>query len=259
MQTTEDQVKKENMESDEARAAKIAEQQIKAKELLKGLVEAGVHFGHETQKRNPKMQDFIHSQKNGMHIIDLTKTVAGLMRSADYLKKQVRLDKNVLFVGTSKVASDLVQQEAQRAGAFFINQRWLGGLLTNFDVIRSRLNKLKELEISKETGAFKGLGKKELSSINRQILKLNKSLGGLKKMRGKPDIIVVFDQNKDRLAVIESKKLGSVSIIAITDTDCDPTGIDFPIPANDDSLSSLEFIAKFYADTILEAKERKRK
>ncbi len=221
-----------------------------AKKLLKDLVEAGVHLGHETKKWNPKMRNYIHSSKDGIHIINLSKTVNSMMLAADFLKKQARLGRNILFVGTSKQSSSTVKRESERAGVFYINQRWLGGLITNFDTIRARLNKLRELENATETGGFSNYGKKEVARINRQIVKLNRSLGGLKKMRGRPEVVVVLDMNKDAIAVTESKKVGC-TVIAIADTDCDPGTLDFIIPANNDSLKSVEVIAKYFADAII--------
>ena len=232
--------------------AQSAEKLAKAKELLKELVSAGVHLGHETKMWNPKMAEYIYDQKDGVHIINLSKTVNNLMKAADLLKKYTRLGKNVVFVGTSKQCSYIIKEEAERAGAFYINQRWLGGLITNFDTIRGRLGKLREYENAMETGAYEGYGKKELARINRQILKLNKSIGGLKKMRGRPEVLIVFDQNKDSLAITEAKKVG-VNLIAVTDTDCDPSDIDVVIPANDDSMRSIKFLSKFFADAIEEA------
>ena len=235
---------------------KLEAKRKEAKELLRSLVTAGSHLGHPTHKRNPKMNSYIHSVKNGMHIIDLTQTVVNMMNAADYLRKQVRLGRNILFVGTSKHSSELVKQEAQRAGVYYINQRWYGGLVTNFEIIRSRLNKLRELEHARDSGGFKGLGKKEIAALNRQIAKLNKSLGGLKKMKGRPDVVFVVDQNKDLLAVTECRKQGSISLLSLVDTDCDPDGIDFPIPANDDSIGSLSFILKYFADVIVNARQK---
>jgi|688.fasta_scaffold02255_14 small subunit ribosomal protein S2 len=235
---------------------KLEAKKAEAKELLRALVAAGSHLGHPTRKKNPKMDAYIHSAKNGLHVIDVSITVSNMMRAAEFLKKQVKLDRNILLVGTSKQASELVKLEAERAGIFFINQRWLGGLITNFDIIRSRLNTLRELEHSRDTGGFKGLGKKEIASINRQILKLNRSLGGLKKMKGRPDVVMVLDQKKDALAITESKKQGNITILSLVDTDGDPTGIDFPIPANDDSISSLSFLLKYFMDVILAARQK---
>lgn len=232
--------------------AKIKE----AKELLRSLVAAGAHLGHPTHKRNPKMDPYIHSVKNGMHIIDLTQTVANMMSAGDYLRRQVKLGRNILFVGTSKQSSELVKEEAEKSGVYFINQRWLGGLITNFEIIRSRLNKLRELEHMRDSGGFKGLGKKEIAALNRQILKLNKLLGGLKKMKGRPDVVFVVDQNKDALAITECKRQGSISLLSFVDTDCNPEGIDFPIPANDDSIGSVSFILKYFSDIILNAKQK---
>lgn len=240
---TENKVEINQEEQSQARAEE-------AKQLLKELVEAGVHLGHPTKEWNPKMHSYIFSSKDGIHLLNLGKTVNNLMLAADFLKKQARLNRNILFVGTSKHSSSVIKQSAERANVFYINQRWLGGLITNFDTIRARLNKLRELENSKETGAFKNYGKKEIARINRQINKLNKSLGGLKKMRGKPEVVVVFDQIKDAIAVTESKKVG-LALIALTDSNCDPTGIDFVIPANDDSMRSIELLAKYLTDAII--------
>lgn len=240
--TTEEQAKQQEEQSQ----AKAEE----AKKLLKELVEAGVHLGHETKKWNPKMVNYIHSAKDGRHIINLSKTVNNMMLAADFLKKQARMGKNIMFVGTSKQASSTVKKESERADVFYINQRWLGGLITNFDTIRARLNKLRELESTTETGGFANYGKKEVAKINRQIVKLNKSLGGLKKMRGRPEVVVAFDINKDAIAITESKKVGC-TVIAVADTDCDPAGLDYIIPANNDSLKSIEIIAKYFADAVI--------
>jgi len=245
-----------NPAAEAERLEKLEAKKAEAKELLRSLVAAGSHLGHPTHKKNPKMDSYIHSAKNGLHVIDISITVSNMMRAVEFLKKQVKLDRNILLVGTSKHATELVKQEAERAGIFFINQRWLGGLITNFDVIRSRLNTLRELEHSRDTGGFKGLGKKEVAALNRQILKLNRYLGGLKKMKGKPDVVIILDQKKDALAITESKKQGNISIISLVDTDGDPNSIDFPIPANDDSISSLSFILKYFIDGIMAAKQK---
>ncbi len=225
----------------------------KAKKLLKDLVEAGVHLGHPKKDWNPKMEDYIFDTKDGIHIINLSKTVNHLLKAADFLKQQAKLNKNILFVGTSKQTSQIIKDHAERAEIYFINQRWLGGLITNFDTIRGRLNRLREMEVQKETGGFQGYAKKEVASINRLISKLNKSLGGLKKMRGKPDIIVAFDQIKDAIALVEARKVNCATV-ALTDTNCDPSDIDHIIPANDDSMRSIELIAKFLTDAIIEGK-----
>lgn len=248
---TADEKKLQQEEQTKARAEE-------AKKLLKELVDAGVHLGHQTKDWNPRMKEYIHSTKDGVHIINLSKTVNNMMLAADFLRKQSKSGRNILFVGTSKQCSSIVKREAEKANVFYINQRWLGGLITNFDTIRARLNKLKELESSKESGLFNSYGKKEVARINRQILKLNKSLGGLKKMRGKPDTIVVFDQIKDAIAVIESKKAG-LNVVALTDTNCDPRNIDFIIPANDDSMKSVEIIARYLADAVISGQSNNNK
>jgi len=246
--------KKEDSLTDEQIQAKREE----AKKLLKALVEAGVHLGHPTKEWNPKMAPYIYEAKDGVHVINLSKTVNNLMAAADYLKKQAKLGRNILFVGTSKQTSSIVKEQAERSEVFFINQRWLGGLITNFDTIRARLNKLRELELQKETGGFDNYGKKEVASLNRQISKLNNSLGGLKKMRGRPEIIVAFDQKKDAIAITEARKVNA-KIVALTDTNCDPTNIDYVIPANDDSLKSIEILAKYLADAIIEGQAAKKR
>jgi small subunit ribosomal protein S2 len=230
----------------------------KAKKLLRDLVEAGVHLGHPKKDWNPKMEDYIFDTKDGIHIINLSMTVNHLFRAADFLKQQAKLNKNILLVGTSKQTSQIIKDQADRAEIFYINQRWLGGLITNFETIRARLNKLRELELQKETGGFQAYAKKEVASINRQIFKLNKSLGGLKKMRGKPEVIVAFDQTKDSIALIEARKVNCATV-ALTDTNCDPTGIDFIIPANDDSMRSIDLIAKFLTDAIIDGKALSKK
>jgi small subunit ribosomal protein S2 len=227
------------------------ESKDKAKKLLKSLIDAGVHLGHQKKDWNPKMEDYIFDTKDGVHIINLAMTVNHLMKAADFLKQQAKLNKNILLVGTSKQTSQIIKDSADRAEIYYINQRWLGGLITNFETIRARLNKLREMELQKETGGFVGYAKKEVASINRQILKLNKSLGGLKKMRGKPEVIVAFDQIKDAIALIEARKVNCATV-ALTDTNCDPTGIDYIIPANDDSMRSIELIAKYLTDAIIE-------
>lgn len=245
---------KDHAATEEQSKAKLDE----AKQLLKSLMEAGVHLGHETRAWNPKMADYIHSSKDGVHIINLGKTVNSMMASADFMKKQARLGRNIVFVGTSKQSSEIIKAEAERAGVFFINQRWLGGLVTNFETIRSRLNTLRDLEGQRDTGGFKGLGKKEISRLNRQILKLERSLGGLKKMRGRPEVLFIVDQNKDSLAVTEARK-SNLGLVVLSDTDCDPSGIDYVIPANNDSMRSIRVITKYITDAVLEGKANSKK
>ena len=229
---------------------------LNPKELLKKMVDSGVHLGHQTRSWNPKMKPYIFGQRNGVYIIDLAKTVKSLIEAANFIKKQAKMGKNILFVGTKKQASEVIKEEALRANSYFINQRWLGGLLTNFDTVRASLNKLRDLETQRDTGAFKGYSKKEVAKINREISKLNKSLGGLKKMRGKPDVLVVVDQMKENIAIKEGQKL-KLPIISMVDTNSDPTGIDYVIPANDDSIRSIRLVAKTLADAALEGRPNK--
>lgn len=249
--TTETKANAKSEAEAKERELAIAARTEEAKALLKELFNSGVHLGHDTKEWNPKMTPYIFDTKGSTHILNLSITVNNMMHAAEFLKKQARLGRNILFVGTSKQTSTICKNEAERADVFFINQRWLGGLITNFDTIRARLNKLRELETQKETGGFDNYGKKEVARLNRQISKLNKSLGGLKKMRGRPEVIVVFDQSKDKIAVTEAQKVNA-SLVALTDSNCDPSGIDFVIPANDDSMRSINVIAKYFANAIIE-------
>lgn len=221
---------------------------------IKDLLEAGVHFGHQKRMWNPKMKSYIYCDKNGTCIINLDKTFEELKKACDFVKEAASKKKNVVFVGTKKNISELIKQEAIRCGAYYINRRWIGGLLTNFDTIRHRLNRLRELEDMQESGTLARLNKKELSVINKELDKLQKTLGGIKNMRGKPDILFVVDQHKEEIAVREAKII-NIKIIAIVDTNCDPDGIDYPIPGNDDSIRSVKLITGALADAMIEGYE----
>lgn len=220
---------------------------------MKELLEAGVHFGHQTRRWNPKMKEYIYGERNGIYILDLMKTTLLLDEAYNFVSKAASQGKNVVFVGTKKQASDIVAQEAKRCGAFYVNRRWLGGTLTNFETIRSRIKKLLEIEEMKENGHFDRLPKKEVATMQRQLTRLSKSLGGIKEMKGMPDVLFVVDNKKEVIAIAEAKKLG-IPIISIVDTNSDPDDIDFVIPANDDAIRSIKLVASKIADAVLEGK-----
>lgn len=220
---------------------------------MRELLEAGVHFGHQTRRWNPKMKKYIYGARNGIYIIDLMKTTKLLDSAFEIVKEYASKGKNVVFVGTKKQATDLIAQEAKRCGAYYVNRRWLGGTLTNFETIRTRVNKLREIEEMKENGHFDRLPKKEVASMQRQLTRLSKSLGGIKEMRGMPDLLFIIDQKREMLAVREAQKIG-IPIVAIVDTNCCPEGIDYVIPANDDAIRSLRLITSKIADAVLEGK-----
>jgi len=218
------------------------------------LLEAGVHFGHQTQRWNPKMKQYIYGARNGIYVIDLRKTTTLLDEAYDLVREYAAKGRNVLFVGTKKQAAEVVEAEAKRAGAYYINRRWLGGMLTNFETIRGRVNKLKELEEFIANGYLDKLPKKEVAQINRQLSKLSKTLGGIKDMRGLPDVIFVIDQEKEEIAIKEANKLG-IPVICLADTNANPDGIDKVIPGNDDAIRSIQLITSKLADAVLEGKQ----
>ena len=223
---------------------------------IKELLEAGVHLGHQRKKWNPKMQPYIYCDKDGTCIINLVKTSELLEKACVFLKEAASQKKNIIFVGTKRHISEVVKEEAIRCGAYYINRRWLGGLLTNFDIIRQRLNRLRELEEMQETGTLAHTNKKELAVFNKELEKLQKTLGGIKNMRGKADILFVIDQQKEEIAIKEAQITG-LKIVAVIDTNCDPQGIDFPIPGNDDSIRSVKLIIGAISDSIIEGHEGK--
>jgi len=222
---------------------------------IKDLLDAGVHFGHKTRRWNPKMRPFIWGQRDGIYIVDLEQTQRALENACNFVRKAASERKNIIFVGTKKQAADIIEEEARRCGASWVNRRWLGGMLTNFETMRLRINRLKELEEMKDTGDFYRRPKKELAVLNRELFKLDKSLGGIKNMRGKPDILFVIDQGREEIAILEARKMG-VTVIGIIDTNCDPSKIDYVIPGNDDSIRSIRLITSAIADAILEGKEK---
>jgi len=217
------------------------------------LLEAGVHFGHQTQRWNPKMKPFIYGSRNGIYVLDLRKTTDLLDEAYAVVRDYAARNKNILFVGTKKQAADVVAEEATRAGAYFINRRWLGGLMTNFETIRGRVNKLRELEDFIASGHIEKLPKKEVAQLQRQLAKLSKTLGGIKEMRGLPDLIFVVDQQKELIAIQEANKL-NIPVICLADTNANPDNIDHLIPGNDDAIRSIKLISSKLADAILEGK-----
>lgn len=221
---------------------------------MRQLLEAGVHFGHQTRRWNPKMRPYIYGERNGIYIIDLEQTSRKLDQACDFLRKAASERKNIVFVGTKKQAAEIVEEEALRCGAHFVNRRWLGGMLTNFETIRLRINRLKELEDMRDNGEFYRRPKKEVAVLNRELSKLEKSLGGIKTMRGRPDVLFVIDQKREINAVAEAKKIGII-VVGIIDTNCDPDGIDYVIPGNDDSIRAIKLICSKLADEILEGKQ----
>lgn len=224
-----------------------------AQELVKELVEAGVHFGHRASRWNPKMAPYIYARKNLIHIIDIRETVRGLLRAKKFLQKVAASGSLVLFVGTKRQASSVVEQEALRCGMPFVSERWLGGTLTNFRTIRSRLGRLEELEALRESEEFDAYSKKMQSSLNREYRKMYRNLNGLRTLNRVPECVVVFDPNKEKNAIREARTLGITSV-ALIDTDCDPDTVDLPIPGNDDGIRSIEIIAKQLADAVLAGK-----
>ncbi|HZZ65473.1 MAG TPA: 30S ribosomal protein S2 [Candidatus Baltobacteraceae bacterium] len=220
---------------------------------MRALLEAGVHFGHQTRRWNPKMKPYIFQERNGIYIIDLALTVQKLRETYEAVKQMSREGKVVLFVGTKKQAQDVVKEEAERAGTFFINQRWLGGTLTNFSTIQKRISRLRELENMKQQGDFDRLPKKEVAKLTEEMNKLERFLGGIKDMHRLPDAVFIVDPKKEQIAVLEARKL-KIPIIAVIDTNCDPDEIDYPIPGNDDAIRAVKLMVSKIADAIIEGK-----
>lgn len=223
---------------------------------MKQLLEAGVHFGHQTRRWNPKMKRYIYTERNKVYIIDLQKTVKELEIACNFISKIASEGGNVLFVGTKKQASESVKEEALRCNMYYVNARWLGGMMTNFKTIRTRVDRLYKLNKMKEDGTFDLLPKKEVNKLNLEIEKLEKFLGGIKKMEKLPKALFIIDPKKERIAVLEAKKLG-IPIVAIVDTNCDPDEIDYVIPGNDDAIRAVKLITSLISTTIIEAKQGK--
>jgi small subunit ribosomal protein S2 len=220
---------------------------------LAQLLESGVHFGHQTRRWNPKMDPYIYTSRNGVHIIDLVQTAQLMDQAYNYVRVASEQGKKFLFIGTKRQAAGIVAQEASRCGAYYVNQRWLGGMLTNWATIKTRVDRLKDLERREETGALDLLPKKEASMLRRELEKLQKYLGGIKHMRKIPDIVIMVDQRREYNAVQECQKL-VIPIVALLDTNCDPDVVDVPIPANDDAIRSIKLIVGKLADAIYEGR-----
>ncbi|MDD2620794.1 MAG: 30S ribosomal protein S2 [Syntrophomonadaceae bacterium] len=221
---------------------------------MKQLLEAGVHFGHQTRRWNPKMSTYIYMERNGIYIIDLQQTVKKFDQAYDFVKNVVAGGKGILFVGTKKQAQETIREEALRSGMFFVNQRWLGGMLTNYKTIRKRVFRLKELEKQEADGAFEVLTKKEVAKLVNERERLERFLGGIKDMDKLPGAVFVVDPRKEKIAVAEARKL-NIPVVAIVDTNCDPDEIDYVIPGNDDAIRAVKLIASRIADAVLEGKQ----
>ena len=221
---------------------------------MKQLLEAGVDFGHQTRKWNPKMKKYIFAARNDIHIIDLQLTASLIEEAYAFVCESAKAGKTVLFVGTKKQAQDAIKEEAERCGQYYINSRWLGGCLTNFKTMRSRVERLEKLEKMEESGEFELLPKKEVMLLKKEMTKLQTNLGGIKKMKGLPGVMFVVDPHNEEIAVKEAKKMG-IPVVAITDTNCDPDEIDYVIPGNDDAIRAIKLISSVIANAVIEANQ----
>lgn len=221
---------------------------------MKQLLEAGVHFGHQTRRWNPKMKKYIFTERNGIYIIDLQKTVKKIDEAYNFVRELAANGGNMLFVGTKKQAQEAMQEEADRVGMYFVNQRWLGGTLTNFGTIQKRVQQLKNIEKMEQDGTFEVLPKKEVGQLLKEKAKLEKFLGGIREMNGMPSAMFIVDPRKERIAVAEARKL-NIPIVAMCDTNCDPDEIDYVIPSNDDAIRAVKLIAARLADAIIEGRQ----
>mgnify|MGYP004484731845 CR=1 FL=1 len=221
---------------------------------MKQLLEAGVHFGHQTRRWNPKMAEYIYTERNGIYIINLQKTVKKIVEAYDFIKEVAANGEDILFVGTKKQAQESIKEEAQRVGMYYVNARWLGGMLTNFKTIKKRIERLNQLNKMEEDGTFELLPKKEVAKLKLEIEKLDKYLGGIKDMKKLPGAMFIVDPRKEKIAVSEAKKLG-IPVVAIVDTNCDPDEVDYVIPGNDDAIRAVKLIASTMADAIIEGRQ----
>ena len=221
---------------------------------MKQLLEAGVHFGHQTRRWNPKMKKYIFVERNGIYIIDLQKTVKKLEEACDFMRQVGQDGGKVLFVGTKKQAQEAIKEEAERSGNYYINQRWLGGTLTNFGTIQKRVARMKQIEKMEEDGTFEVLPKKEVIQLKKEHERLVKFLGGIRDMKAIPDVMFVVDPRKERIAVAEARKL-NIPLVGIVDTNCDPDEIDYVIPANDDAIRAVKLLTAKMADALIESKQ----
>jgi len=221
---------------------------------MKQLLEAGVHFGHQTRRWDPRMAEYIFQARNGIHIIDLQKASKKIDEAYEFIKEQVEEGKTVLFVGTKKQAQECMKEAAIKSGMFYVDQRWLGGMLTNFDTIQKRIQRLKDLETMERDGTFDVLPKKEVIILKKEMEKLEKNLGGIKEMDKLPGVIFLVDPKKERIAILEAKKLG-IPTVGIVDTNCNPEDLDYPIPGNDDAIRAVKLIADVMANAVIEGKQ----
>ena len=221
---------------------------------MKQLLEAGVHFGHQTRRWDPKMAEYIFQARNGIHIIDLQKTSRKIDEAYSFVREQVEEGKTVLFVGTKKQAHECIKEAAQKCNMFYVDQRWLGGMLTNFKTIRKRIERLNKLEEMQEDGTFDVLPKKEVAALKNEMEKLEKNLGGIKEMTRLPGAMFVVDPKNERIAVLEAKKL-NIPIVGLVDTNCSPEDVDFPIPGNDDAIRAVKLITDVMANAIIEGRQ----
>ncbi len=221
---------------------------------MKQLLEAGVHFGHQTRRWDPRMAPYIFTARNGIYIIDLQKTAKKIDEAYAVLKGIIDEGKTVIFVGTKKQAQECVKEEAERCGMYYVNQRWLGGMLTNFKTIRARVNRLKELEAMEQNGTFEMLPKKEVINLKKEMEKLETNLGGIKDMTEVPGAMFVVDPKKERIAILEARKLG-IPVIGLVDTNCNPEDVDYVIPGNDDAIRAIKLIVEAMANAVIESKQ----
>ncbi len=221
---------------------------------MKQLLEAGVHFGHQTRRWNPKMAEYIFQARNGIHIIDLQKSSKKLDEAYDFLKNQAEEGKTVLFVGTKKQAQECAKEAAEKCGMYYVNQRWLGGTLTNFKTIRNRIKRLTDIEKMQEDGTFEVLPKKEVILLKKEMEKLEKNLGGIKEMTEIPGVMFVVDPNKEKIAILEARKLG-IPVIGLVDTNCNPEDVDYAIPGNDDAIRAVKLIMDVMANAVIEGRQ----
>ena len=219
---------------------------------MKSLLESGVHFGHQVKRWDPRMKKYIFAERNGIHIIDLQKTILAIKDAYDAVRKVTASGKSVLFVGTKKQAQQAIAKEAERCGMYYVNNRWLGGMLTNFSTIKKSLLRLKKIEKMEVDGTFENITKKEISGLQKEKAKLEKNLGGIKEMKELPGIIFIIDTHKEAIAVAEARRMG-IPIVAVVDTNCNPEGIDYPIPGNDDAIRAITLFTQIIANAVIEA------
>ncbi len=221
---------------------------------MKQLLEAGVHFGHQTRRWNPKMAEYIFTERNGIYIIDLQKTAKKIEEAYEFVRSVAEAGQEILFVGTKKQAQDSIKEEAERVGMYYVNARWLGGMMTNFKTIKRRIDRLYQLQKMDEDGTFDLLPKKEVMKLRLEMEKLEKYLGGIKEMKKLPGALFVVDPKKEKIAISEAKKLG-IPVVAIVDTNCDPEEVDFPIPGNDDAIRAVKLVTSTIANAIIEGRQ----